>query len=309
MYKFKIMLFSALNFFLLHYYFLFIGGDVFRKSIRQIGEIRGLLPAGVNIMALSASATRTVRCVVSKRLSLHNPFILAIPSCRSNIKYSVVKFTSMHEALIGYVDDVRLHKNDTERMIIYCNTFKQCCDVRDFFYRELQMDQFYPTDIPIDRSQYQLVDTYTSLTNLLVKQTIIKSFTAPKSTLCIVIATSAFGMGVDCQRVRTVISFGAPEDVEDYIQQTGRVGRDGLQSKAVLLWSADSIQHSSDKLKDYCKTTDQCRRDFLFSDYDNYDEENKPKREDCCDNCSKTNCNDNEIKLNSAIIDEQGLKT
>ena len=59
------------------------------------------------------------------------------------------------------------------------------------------------------------------------------------------------------------------------------------------------------KLKDYCKTTDQCRRDFLFSDYDNYDEENKPKREDCCDICSKTNCNDNEIKLNSAIIDNK----
>ena len=89
--------------------------------------------------------------------------------------------------------------------------------MRDFFYRELQMDQFYPTDIPIDRSQYRLVDTYTSLTDLLVKQTIIKSFTAPKSTLCIVIATSSFCMGVNCQRVRTVISFGAPEDVEDYI--------------------------------------------------------------------------------------------
>ena len=62
----------------------------------------------------------------------------------------------------------------------------------------------------------------------------------------------AFGMGVNCQRVRTVMSLGAPEDVEDYIQQTGRVGRDGLPSKAAILWSAaDSVQHSSDKLKDY----------------------------------------------------------
>ena len=71
----------------------------------------------------------------------------------------------MHEAFIGYVDDVGLHNIDTERMIIYCNTFKQCCDVRDFFYRELQMGQFYHTDIPIGRSQYQLVGTYTSLTD------------------------------------------------------------------------------------------------------------------------------------------------
>ena len=95
-------------------------------------------------------------------------------------------------------------------------------------------------------------------------------------------------MGVNCQRVRTVISFGAPEDVEDYIQQTGRVA--GMDFNQRLYYCGLLIVysiHASDKLKDYCKTTDQCRRDFLFSDYDNYDEENKPKKEDCCDICSK----------------------
>ena len=64
-----------------------------------------------------------------------------------------------------------------------------------------------------------------------------------------------------------------------------------------------SIQHSSYNLKDYCKT----REILLFSDYDNYDKENKSKREDCCDIFSKTDCKDNEIKLNSAVIDKQGL--
>ena len=63
---------------------------------------------------------------------------------------------------------LRHHKIDAERMIIYCNTFKQCCDVRDFFYGELQMGRFYPTDVFIDKSQYWLVDTYTSLTDPLV---------------------------------------------------------------------------------------------------------------------------------------------
>ena len=68
----------------------------------------------------------------------------------------------------------------------------------------------------------------------------IKSFTAPKSTLCIVITSAFRSMGVNCQRVRTVLSFGAPKDVKGYIQQTGRVGRNGLSPKAALLWSADS---------------------------------------------------------------------
>ena len=115
---------------------------------------------------------------------------------------------------------------------------------------------------------------------------------------------SAFGMGVNCQRVRTVVSLGASEDVEDYIQQTGRVGRDGLPSKATLLWSAaDSVQHSSDKLKDYCKT----RGIFYFQIMTIMIRRKKSKREDCCDICSKTDCNDNGIKLNSTVIDEQGL--
>ena len=66
------------------------------------------------------------------------------------------------------------------------------------------------------------------------------------------------------------------------------------------------IVYNIQVIEDYCKTTDQCHRDFIFSDYDNYDKENKSKREDCCDICSKTEMN--EIKLNSVIIDEQGLK-
>ena len=106
----------------------------------------------------------------------------------------------------------------------------------------------YPSDTPIDKSQYRLVDVFTSLTDPLVKETIIKSFLAPTSTLRILIATSAFGMGVNCKGIRKVINFGAPGDVEDYIQQTGRAGRDGLPSEAILLWSPDNMWHANETI-------------------------------------------------------------
>ena len=146
-----------------------------------------------------------------------------------------------------------------------------------FFYKQLQQHRFYPINTLLDKSQYRLVDVFTNLTDPLVKETIIKSFTAPTSTLRVVIATSAFGMGVNCVGVRKVISFGAPDDVEDYIQQTGRVGRGGLPSEAILLWSPDNMRYASERLKDYCKIT-KCRRDFLFSDYDNYCKDENVKR-------------------------------
>ena len=73
-YKFQI-LFSALNFFCCYIIIFLLGVMCFVKCIKQIGEICGLLPAGVNIMALSATAACTIRCVVSKRLSLHTEFI------------------------------------------------------------------------------------------------------------------------------------------------------------------------------------------------------------------------------------------
>ncbi len=125
---------------------------------------------------------------------------------------------------------------------------------------------------------------HTSLTDPLVKETILKSFMTEKSTLCAVICTSAFDMGVDCKCVRKVISFGAPNDLEDCIQITGRGGRDGLPSEATLILSPDLIKHCSDEMKSYCKLTDECRRDYLFSDYDNYCK-TSINQEMCCDIC------------------------
>ena len=76
---------------------------------------------------------------------------------------------------------------------------------------------------------------FTSCTETGVKNQILQSFTSPNSTLRIVIATIAFGLGVDCPDIRKIIHLGAPEDAESYIQATGRAGRDGKLSVAVLL--------------------------------------------------------------------------
>ena len=76
---------------------------------------------------------------------------------------------------------------------------------------------------------------FTSITDPAVKTQVITSFTTPTAPLHIVIATIAFGMGIGCRDVRTIINLGPPEDIDVYIQYTGNAGRDGAPARAILL--------------------------------------------------------------------------
>lgn len=100
-----------------------------------------------------------------------------------------------------------------------------------------------------------------------VKTQIISSFCNPAAPLRIVCATVAFGMGIDCPDVREVIHFGVPDDTESYIQETGRAGRDGKHSLAIVVPTSSATRRAEKSMKNY---QDVCRRDVLFSDMDNY---------------------------------------
>lgn len=98
-----------------------------------------------------------------------------------------------------------------------------------------------------------------------LKRAILKSFSIPNGTLRIVIATIAFGMGIDVHRI---IHWGPPSDIESYIQETGIAGRDGITALAQLLYSKQEISFSfiEDSIASYGKNTTLCRREVLFKD-------------------------------------------
>lgn len=134
--------------------------------------------------------------------------------------------------------------------------------------------------------QYRLVDMYHSCTDPDVKDSILQNF-SKSTSLQVVIATVAFGMGIDCPDVHQIIHVGAPESIESYIQETGRAERDGLQSIAVLLLVKGQTRHFVDvNMKSYIGNEVTCRREILFSHFEG-DISNATSRCLCCDICLK----------------------
>ena len=94
-----------------------------------------------------------------------------------------------------------------------------------------------------------------------------------------------FGMGVDCRDIRTIIHWGVPSDIEQYVQETGRAGRDGLQAEAVL-HQGKIGRHTSERMKRYVENNSVCRRALLLGDFLLYADKSILKCK-CCDLCAR----------------------
>ena len=115
------------------------------------------------------------------------------------------------------------------------------------------------------------------------KDSIVNNSSVSTSPLQVVIATIAFGMGVDIHDIRNIVHFGACEDVEMYVQAVGRAGRDVNNSTALFL-TRKGAKHVSTLMKSYCNNNSKCRREILFQDFDRH-----LRLCMCCDICT-TKC-------------------
>ncbi len=159
-------------------------------------------------MAMTATATRSLRKRVAAILGMRDPVVVAVSPCKSNLMYAVASYTSVSETFRPLLESLKVRRTLMPRIIIYCRRYEQCAELYLFFRGGLGSSFTDPVDAP-DQSKFRLVEMFTSCTDQEVKSQIVSSFST-KSPLRIVYATVAFGMGVDCPDVRQVIHFGAP---------------------------------------------------------------------------------------------------
>ena len=236
-------------------------------------------------MALTATATKMDRLAISRTIGLRNPFVLARCPVKSDLVYFVSKFIGLSETFYSFSERLALERNNFPKTIIYGRTFDMCADTYLYLKERLGSAFTIPSDAP-DLPEFRVVEMFTSVTEPEHKSKILTLF-KKNGNLRVVIATIAFGMGVDCPDVRQIVHIGLPDDIGSYIQETGRAGRDGQISMATLLQAR--IYHKVDEdIKEYAANTKMCRRNALFGDMDDYTSEELTFKRLCCDVCAKS---------------------
>ena len=193
-------------------------GHDFRPSYRLIGEWLNSLPKRPIVGAFTATATKYVENDIKKLLGLDKANVYVTGFDRPNLSFSVIRTPKRMDFVVHYV-----RQHDNENGIIYCATRKD-------------VDRVYEN---LTRAGIKVGHYHGGLSDE-VRREMQNAYADDK--LQVMVATNAFGMGIDKSNVRYVLHYQMPRNMESYYQEAGRAGRDGAPAECILLYSGQDVQ-------------------------------------------------------------------
>ena len=193
-------------------------GHDFRPSYRLIGEWLNSLPKRPIVGAFTATATKYVENDIKKLLGLNHANVYVTGFDRPNLSFDVIRTPKRMDYVVHYV-----RQHDNENGIIYCATRKD-------------VDRVYEN---LTRAGIKVGHYHGGLSDE-VRREMQNAYADDK--LQVMVATNAFGMGIDKSNVRYVLHYQMPRNMESYYQEAGRAGRDGAPAECILLYSGQDVQ-------------------------------------------------------------------
>lgn len=192
-------------------------GHDFRVSYKKIPYFINRLDKRPIVTAFTATASNEVREDIINILNLHNPAVYITGFDRENLSINIVKSSSKNKYTLDYVEN---HKNESG--IIYASTRKEVETIYEgLLKRNYSIAKYHAGLSSEARKEYQ------------------ENFI--NDDIKIMVATNAFGMGIDKPNIRWVLHYNMPQSIENYYQEIGRAGRDGEDSECVLLFSPGDV--------------------------------------------------------------------
>lgn len=250
-------------------------GHDFRPSYRQITRFIKSMPIRPTVAAFTATATEEVKEDVVKLLELREPEVYVTGFNRENLYLSVVKGVDKKDYILDYAEN-----NKDKVGIIYAATRREVDSIYELLCKKgFKAGKYHAGLGENERKENQEAFIYDDIS--------------------IIVATNAFGMGIDKSNVRYVIHYNMPKNMEAYYQEAGRAGRDGEPSECILLFGEQDVvlqKYLADQnitsperkireyrriqmMADYCHT-ERCLRGYIL---DYFGEHDFPSS---CDNCS-----------------------